>query len=509
MIATTRAALLRGTTTQDALGDDVDDNSTPLRLYTDWVETARNVYTNPSFEVDGGVPNDIRRNFLTNPSFETNTAGWIVRGAGVTIARTTAEFDTGVASLQVTTPGTGNDEGAQFSGIPGTGATGSPHVHGVRVKAPVGALLRVGGSNNVNSVVDTPFVGTGAWQTVYMTGLIGAGAAVTFYVRTMTNAQAVTFYVDSALCEITAYALPLFHGDTVYPDSDFTAAWTFAAHGSASVVRGVFATNTSSRGARSLQWAKSGARSLRVVASGGSSTDSFSAVGGDAGGMRLGMIAGETYTAIATIRLAAPTDVSLGVPANARRIVLFYNTGTGGYRTLLSPQAPNVAGEYEIRFPFTVPIGSLEAFVRLYNGSNGATVSDVWYDDFALVAGAYTGPAFNGSTNPLGDLERTRWAGATDASESILETRTLLADYSDFPVSIIETSRREYDEASNTWRSVRYYSGRVSSNVPAKAGDRIRDNRDGSIYTVEEVERVPRGLSGRASVTLTMRRTAP
>lgn len=79
----------------------------------------------------------------------------------------------------------------------------------------------------------------------------------------------------------------------------------------------------------------------------------------------------------------------------------------------------------------------------------------------------------------------------------------------DFPVSIIERSRNEFDEASNAWRTVRYYAGRVSSLVPVKAGDRIKDRRDGAFYVVDEVERMARGLSGRASVTLTMKRTAP
>jgi hypothetical protein len=82
-------------------------------------------------------------------------------------------------------------------------------------------------------------------------------------------------------------------------------------------------------------------------------------------------------------------------------------------------------------------------------------------------------------------------------------------DRTDFPISIIERSRREFDEASNAWRTVRYFSARVSSIVPAKAGDRIRDNRDQSIFIVSEVESMPRGLSGRSSVTLTMKRTSP
>lgn len=79
----------------------------------------------------------------------------------------------------------------------------------------------------------------------------------------------------------------------------------------------------------------------------------------------------------------------------------------------------------------------------------------------------------------------------------------------DFPFSAIERSRNEFDESSNAWRTVRYYAGRIPTYVDAKAGDVIRDERDGRLFTVDEVERMARGLSGRASVTLTMRRTGP
>jgi hypothetical protein len=96
-----------------------------------------------------------------------------------------------------------------------------------------------------------------------------------------------------------------------------------------------------------------------------------------------------------------------------------------------------------------------------------------------------------------------------DALGDEIDATTVVAGFGDFAVSIIETSRNEFDESSNTWRTVRYYAGRVSTRVPVKAGDRIRDNRDATIYTVSEAERTARGLSGRSSVTLTMKRTAP
>lgn len=90
-----------------------------------------------------------------------------------------------------------------------------------------------------------------------------------------------------------------------------------------------------------------------------------------------------------------------------------------------------------------------------------------------------------------------------------IDASTIVPGFDDFPISIIETSRQEFDEASNTWRSVRVYTGRVSTRIPVKAGDRIRDNRDATFYNVGEVESTARGISGRSSVTLTMKRTTP
>lgn len=108
------------------------------------------------------------------------------------------------------------------------------------------------------------------------------------------------------------------------------------------------------------------------------------------------------------------------------------------------------------------------------------------------------------TTDDLGDETDTDAAVPTPVADAAAG-RSL----ADFPLSLVERSRNEFDEASQTWRTVRFYAGRVPSYVPARAGDTIRDNRSASLYVVDEVERMARGLSGRASVTLTLRRTSP
>lgn len=77
----------------------------------------------------------------------------------------------------------------------------------------------------------------------------------------------------------------------------------------------------------------------------------------------------------------------------------------------------------------------------------------------------------------------------------------------DFAASITEKSRSVFDPSTGEWRTVRYYKGRVPANLKLEPGDRLRDNRTGRIYTIEEDEGVPRSISGRSSLSLDLRFT--
>lgn len=85
----------------------------------------------------------------------------------------------------------------------------------------------------------------------------------------------------------------------------------------------------------------------------------------------------------------------------------------------------------------------------------------------------------------------------------------IVADWDDFPVSIIERETREFDAASNAWRTVRYFAGRVPSDLPVDDGDRIRDNVTGDVYAIVSFKRARRSLAGRAYTTIKLRRTTP
>lgn len=89
-------------------------------------------------------------------------------------------------------------------------------------------------------------------------------------------------------------------------------------------------------------------------------------------------------------------------------------------------------------------------------------------------------------------------------------TPVIVEGFEDFPISIIEHDVDEFDRASGEWRTVRKLIGRPTSGVlPVDDGDRIQDLRDGAYYAVDGFTRTPRGLSGRASVTMQLRRTTP
>ena len=77
----------------------------------------------------------------------------------------------------------------------------------------------------------------------------------------------------------------------------------------------------------------------------------------------------------------------------------------------------------------------------------------------------------------------------------------------DFPASITERSVSVYDPADGSYRSVRMLTGRIPGNITVQDGDRLRDNRTGDIFIIDEDERQRRSISGRASVTLVLRRT--
>lgn len=58
---------------------------------------------------------------------------------------------------------------------------------------------------------------------------------------------------------------------------------------------------------------------------------------------------------------------------------------------------------------------------------------------------------------------------------------------SGIPAAVVEESRRTYDRATQTPRTIRAVRGTLGSGVDVREGDQLRDDRTGLIYAVQAV----------------------
>lgn len=199
-------------------------------------------------------PYPVRTNWALNPDFETNTTSWN-SAISATLTRTTSQFHSGTASLQVVTPGAVVLEGAYSTpaAIPGL-TTGAPYSGSIWVMAPAGAAMEalVNTIGTGGSVPILRFTGTGSWQLVTLPNNT-ANSSVNPYILVRTSgvaaAQAITFYLDDVLIELTATPGAQFTGAT--PNANgVDYGWTGTPHASTSVaytpVADFGATNTAS-----------------------------------------------------------------------------------------------------------------------------------------------------------------------------------------------------------------------------------------------------------------------
>lgn len=189
---------------------------------------------------------------------------------------------------------------------------------------------------------------------------------------------------------------------------DFTYGWTGTPGASTSSERAMRTSGTAQGNAfdiQSSEWHSAGAESLRVRSTYVSVNSAYIGIGGDTSALRLGMTPGKTYTALARVKMVGARGVA--VP----RIYAYTRIGTGSYVPTQSNLPADAAGETLLRVTFTVPVGATEAFVRLINmGPVGS--DDVWFDEFMLTEGTYTGPYLDGDSNTWA------WSGTPHASTS-------------------------------------------------------------------------------------------
>ncbi|WP_433461138.1 LamG-like jellyroll fold domain-containing protein [Micromonospora sp. CA-248212] len=165
-------------------------------------------------------------------------------------------------------------------------------------------------------------------------------------------------------------------------------------------------TSSAARSTARGQGETSPADSLEITPVTTTSNDTYVAVGGDGGAMRLNMAAGRTYRMTGWIFVPGATGL---VPAYAQRglrIVGLTKTGST-YTETSSAMAAYTDGWQELSLDMTVPAGASEAFFRLYNGMQGGSGRKVYWDNLSFTEIiAPFGPAWTGgATGGAADIE--------------------------------------------------------------------------------------------------------
>lgn len=96
----------------------------------------------------------------------------------------------------------------------------------------------------------------------------------------------------------------------------------------------------------------------------------------------------------------------------------------------------------------------------------------------------------------------------TDDFGDELETAdAFVTGFEDFPASILERTREDLDESTQTWRTIRTITARLPARAldAVQTGDRLKDLQTGKTYQFDGTTRERRGLAGRSSVTMTLK----
>jgi hypothetical protein len=196
-----------------------------------------------------------RVNLVINPNFEVDTTGWVGRTAA-TIARSTSQFYSGTASLQITTSASVNN-GA--TALPATAITvGNTYTLSAYVRTNTGTLTNClamiiwlnSGGTEVSRVTGTFTTLTTSWARLTATGTapVGAVTAELSVIRNTAGAGSIWF-ADATMFEQASTALPYFDGTYDDPYTEYTLtyqAWNGTANTSTSTT--VWGLNTSGTG---------------------------------------------------------------------------------------------------------------------------------------------------------------------------------------------------------------------------------------------------------------------
>lgn len=379
-------------------------------------QPVRNLLTNPSFDLASGTVT-VRTNLCWNPRGvaaladyngavnQTITPNVAITGhpEGITTANR-VEFTTGanpgVSLLNPTTAGT------QY--------TISAWVYFESVQTTPGSAGFAQAGVTSTSVPMT----VGVWQRHSWTYTTSGASQLGFRVSAGSGGTG-SFLITGILVEMVPSLLSFFDGAT--PNGgDFTYAWTGATNTSTSNMMAIKASgytgNYSNRVAwQSSAWSSTGGKSL-AVASMRPSADAFSQFETSP---FPSTIAGKTFTVMGILRTLEAAYT--GTESRAWAMVIYVNLVGGGSTNMILRPDNTGLGINILRKTFTFPANSLNiAFIRLYNGTTTPD-STVWWDNFMVVEGEYTGDYIDGS-KPF-----SKWDGSVDNSSSVGYPPQLLA----------------------------------------------------------------------------------
>jgi len=393
------------------------------RIYTSPIQPVAdtiNLAPNPSFEASLSLET-ARTNIVLNPTARVNLDNWYTAvggGIGGVVALSRLETTSvipGVTTyglIRLVTPGTWWDirvNAAPNSVVAGATYTVSAVVNSALDDVRVGFYWLDASGGTVSESWSTNPLPTNSWTRVSHTAVAPVGAvSVRVAFRSVSTVVDSVFRVAAVLVERSPIDGGFFDGE-YSPDGELIPGWTGDENASTSTLvyhtpvgtRPVSPANTQAR--RSDSWGSTGRQSLRNVYIGTSSTPPSNsgtivvAEAHDEYGIpsfaSLGFSDGDVVTVSARAYIAAAIGAT-GVPAS------LYTTGG-------SVTPPNIAGEYTLTKTFTLT-SALTDTVHL----RGATLADnggVWWDNFMIVRGEYSGPFVQAFRN--GDI----W-WVTDAS---------------------------------------------------------------------------------------------
>jgi hypothetical protein len=190
---------LLGIVSSERMGTTIQDVEREFYYQKNNLTGEMSKYSNADHERDYYLKQLGNPNLVSNPSFEVDTNGWAAIGAGTLLTRDTLQFQSGIASGKIVTPGTISGEGARNS--PGPSAIPmTSYTVTLWLKGEIGGeIVRISlwSSPTATSFSNQNVTLTTVWQQFTITG-VSLGTTSSIYLALLTTTPvAQTFYVDT------------------------------------------------------------------------------------------------------------------------------------------------------------------------------------------------------------------------------------------------------------------------------------------------------------------------